>query len=382
MTRTKQNLIALPNLGPGRAVLFVRRRSRGFSPVAGAVVVGLLMLAAAALAGWRLFDGGRLASSGGTASAPVVAGDEDAVPEQPLGPPRAIDGVRGPEGEPAEAPYFAVVIDNLSEARPAHGLNAASVVYEAPVESGITRFLAIVRSGASAEKIGPVRSARPYFIDWAAEYDAVLVHCGGSPESLGILKAGAGVTDLNEFWNGARFWRAEDRLAPHNVYTSSELLEKFAVARELEPDPLAAWRFKSDAALDDRPDDVADLIVSGRTFAYTVRWAYDREQNAYRRYQGGAPQEDAARGEPVMAKNVVIQLTAVSVIDEIGRRKIATSGEGEALMALDGNTYRGTWRRAGSGGRTRFYDASGTEVRLNAGTTWIEVVPKETEISY
>lgn len=341
---------------------------------------GLLLLVGAA--GVGLWQHGRSqAADGLVASGPAEAGVTSAPAETsaPIGPPRLIDGVYAAVTDPpAEAPYLAVIIDNHPEARPQSGLNAASVVYEAPVEAGITRFLAIYPSGADVKQIGPVRSVRPYYIDWAAEYGAVLTHVGGSPAALARLKNGDDtVTDLNEFWNGANFWRATDRSAPHNTYTSNALLEKAAARKDAEARQLNSWRFKDDAPLSDRPAE-GSLTIAIKAAGYEVRWHYRPDQNAYERFQGGRLREDEAGA--VLARNIVVQLTQVTVIDAVGRRRLQTTGEGPAVFALDGQTYRGTWRKASPAGRTRFYDASGTELRLNRGTTWIEVVSDNTEV--
>ena len=158
------------------------------------------------------------------------------------------DGVRVPADLPEEKLYFAATIDNITVARPQSGISKASLVYEAPVEAGITRFLAIYPEGEDVERIGPVRSARPYFLDWAAEFDALFVHVGGSPEALEKLRA-YDMRDLNEFFNGAYFWRDRSRSAPHNTYTSTEKLiaadrKRFA---DRKPPEVAGWRFKDDA---------------------------------------------------------------------------------------------------------------------------------------
>jgi hypothetical protein len=100
------------------------------------------------------------------------------------------------------------MIDNSVFARPPSALSRAGLVYEAEVEGNATRLMAIFSSGKDLNEIGPVRSARPYFIEWAKEFGAPYVHCGGSPEALAILAKG-GIIDINEFYGGAYFWRDE-----------------------------------------------------------------------------------------------------------------------------------------------------------------------------
>lgn len=290
---------------------------------------------------------------------------------------RAIDGL--PVSLDAVEPdYVAVMIDNIAEAHPESGVAKAALVIEAPVEGGITRLMALYPADVSVEKIGPVRSARPYYARWALEYGALYAHVGGSNEALEVIKS-IGVRDLNEFYNASSFWRDAKRAAPHNVYTSTERLAA-AAAKRGEPRPLDPWRYKLDATLDERGDGV--LVLEIKDYGQAgVAWVYERDLNAYRRVIAGEDDRDAD-GAPVLAKNVVVQFAPVAILDEVGRRRIQTEAGGEALAALDGHVIGGRWKKEPDGGRTRFYDAADNEIAFNAGTTWIEVVPTDTEVTY
>ncbi len=355
-------------------------------PGLGPVVAGgcaLILLGVAVGMIWRYFDGVKFSNLVRiNAERTAVEEPDEVVPveitESVFGY-RALDGVARLDEQQLERPYFAVVFDNMVDARPQHGLASASVVYAAPVEAGITRLLAIFSSGAEVEKIGPVRSARPYFVDIAGEYSAVFAHVGGSPEALDTLKRGGDFHDLNEYWNGQRFWRDKSRYAPHNVYTSSELLEEYAASREWEDSDLSSWIYKDEVKLEDRPDTVVDLVVPARSDAYTATWKFNREDDSYSRYQGDSPHVDALTGEAVRAKNVIVVFADVDVVDDVGRRRIDLESGGDVTVALDGNVYAGTWAR--NHGRMRFYDASGNEFKLNRGLTWVEIVPIGTEVT-
>jgi hypothetical protein len=290
---------------------------------------------------------------------------------------RAIDGL--PVSLDAVEPdYFAVMIDNIAEAHPESGVAKAALVIEAPVEGGITRLMAVYPADTVVERIGPVRSARPYYARWALEYGALYAHVGGSNEALDVIKS-IGVRDLNEFYNASSFWRDAKRAAPHNVYTSTERLAA-AAAKRGEPRPLDPWRYKLDATLDERGDGV--LVLEIKDYGQAgVAWVYERDLNAYRRVIAGEDDKDAD-GAPVLAKNVVVQFAPVAILDEVGRRRIQTEAGGEALVALDGRVIGGRWKKEPDGGRTRFYDAADNEIAFNAGTTWIEVVPTDTEVTY
>ncbi len=291
---------------------------------------------------------------------------------------RPLDGVMVPVDTPAIG-YFAVMIDNMIDALPQSGVAKAPLVIEAPVEGGITRLLAVYPSDAVVAKIGPVRSARPYYIEWAAEFDALYVHSGGSPEALTRLKTVDSPHDFNEFFNGEAFWRESSRIAPHNLYTSSTLLAKaLGTVPRRGLSPLSVWRFKDDALLQDRPEGVVRLTL-GEEGKWKVFWLYDQKTNAWTRIMHGSAQSDLG-GDTVTAKNVAVQITKVVVLDEIGRRRVDTTSGGDAFLAIDGHVLSGTWKK--QNGRTRFYDAAGNELSFNAGTTWIEVISADTPVKY
>ena len=131
--------------------------------------------------------------------------------------------------EPKTAsPVLAVMIENSLEARPQSGLTDAGVVFEAVAEGGITRFIALYQESEPL-LIGPVRSVRPYYLDWAAAFDAGIAHVGGSDAALQMVRSGNYGVDLDQFFNDAAYWRSKDRRAPHNVYTDyahlSQLIE-------------------------------------------------------------------------------------------------------------------------------------------------------------
>ncbi|MFH2062774.1 MAG: DUF3048 domain-containing protein [bacterium] len=290
----------------------------------------------------------------------------------------AIDGRSLAEQE--DGRLFAVTIDNIAVARPSASVAAASLVWEAPVEGGITRLLILVRDGAGLRRIGPVRSVRPYFIDWAEEYGAVMTHVGGSPQALQELHD-SGWPELDEMRNGGYFWRDRSRSAPHNAYTSSDLLHE-----SLDDFDFDGHEVKLDT---DRPFRVAgaeygdtdEIEITFGAAEATVTWTFDRDTGTYLRHQGSGKFKDE-NGTAVMANNIVVQFTDISVIDSVGRRSIRTSGTGAALVIRDGLVLDARWSKQ-DGGRTRFVDPkTGDEIALNVGTTWIEVVDGVDSVSY
>ncbi len=313
---------------------------------------------------------------------------------------------------PSDLSVYAVMIDNSVDAWPVSGVDKAFLVIEAPVEAAIPRLEAFFSSDTVVDKIGPVRSARPYFIDWANEFDALYTHVGGSNAALENISS-TGTFDINEFWNGDYFWRASDRYAPHNTYTSTELLGKYvaaAVDRGRAPEVLyGTWKFKdwADATKLARNSDSLGTLVPSVTVGqsdpviaripqttrqsptisiyfnsdlYTATWTYDSVSGQYIRTQGGQPYL-TADGIQITATNVAVIVTDIKILDYVGRRSIRTVGEGKAWLAQDGITIEATWKKPSTSERLRFFDMTGNEIIMNAGNTWIEVVGEEEDVT-
>lgn len=293
---------------------------------------------------------------------------------------RLLDGVTVDSLEKVNPPVFAVMVENMVDARPLSGISKANLVYEAISEGGITRFLAIYTADNLVKEIGPVRSARPYYIDWASEYGALYAHSGGSPEALRIV-SNYDVLDLNEFSNGQYFWRSKSRYAPHNLYTSTELLNRAFNDKKGKVKEFESWLFKEEAKIDERPREEIEIVINFSRPNYKVEWKYDREKNDYLRYQAEQVQRDSD-GLEVRAKNIIVQFVKMWVLDEIGRKRIETIGAGEAIVFRDGKSIKGKWVKIEKGDRTAFYNENGEEIKFNPGVTWIEVVPIGAEVKF
>lgn len=287
---------------------------------------------------------------------------------------RRLDGVLVPSSIASLAPR-AVIVENHPEARPVSGLSRASIVFEAPVEGGITRFLALFPSSSTIEQIGPVRSARPYYVDWADAWNASFFHVGGSPEALEKISVLKDFVDVNEFFQGDYFWRDKTRFAPHNVYTKSELmdavLEKKLTASSTAP---LAWRFQDMASTTDRGDAVSIRIPYGGN--YNVRWSYDKDRGVYTRYVAGVAQNDRD-DSAIETENVIVIKTEQQILDSYGRLRIRTTGNGEAVAYRDGKRFVLRWRRS-IGEPMRFESSDGTEFIFTRGRTWIQVTTSDT----
>lgn len=301
--------------------------------------------------------------------------------------PAILDGVPVLEAV-ARRHVIAVMIDDQAAARPQSGLSQASVVWQAPAEGGIPRYMALFHEG-NAPAIGPVRSSRIYYIAWAAEWNAVYVHAGGSPQAIELLQSDAGRGSV--VWNGdalrssanAYLWRIHTRLAPHNVYTDSKHLR--SLARKLgapgyDTVPTPFWTFAADAPLEDRPVGTKLLVPYP---ANEIRYTYQRSSNTWLRSVTNETKEiDAGTDERIAPKNVVVMFVPfIPTGDHKHRLDGQVTGTGKAWFAVNGKVFKGTWKKKDFSAHTLFYDASGQPVVFAVGQTFIQVVPTGTTIT-
>ncbi|HJN84762.1 MAG TPA: DUF3048 domain-containing protein [Patescibacteria group bacterium] len=269
---------------------------------------------------------------------------------------------------------FAVMVENSQDAWPLSGIEDSYLVYEAPVEGDITRFMAMYSDDQDVDEIGPVRSARPYYVDFVMGWSALYTHVGGSPEALEQIMERE-VFDLNEFFNGGSFWRSRRRSAPHNVYTETSRLIK-AWDREIGEEQGYQRRLFKEGDLEGELPEEHEVEVEFNGYGYDVTWVYDPEQNAYVRHQAGREYK-LRSGAGIVVQNVAIMKTDMRVIDDIGRQKITTVGGGDAQILIDGTVIDGTWEKDLRSTIMRFYDDEGDEIVWNVGKTWIEVVDED-----
>jgi hypothetical protein len=289
---------------------------------------------------------------------------------------RSIDGVYVPKEE-ADLRPIAVMIDNHYDARPSRGLAKASLVYESEAEGSITRLLAIYAIDEDIPEIGPIRSARPYFLDWSKEFSSVFVHCGGSPEAL-VKIVKEDVVNINEFYNADTFWRDKKIDAPHNIFTSMSNLKSSRFYKE-DDNSFFPWKYKEEKN-DIKPKNEEISIIFKKPY-YAISWKYDIIKNNYIRYVNNNIHKDY-NGDEIRAKNIILHFVDSRVIDDKLRLKIETIGKNKAVVCLDGECIEGEWRKDSMSSRTRYYNEQEEEIEFNPGTTWVEVVRNENKISF
>jgi len=292
--------------------------------------------------------------------------------------------------DPARAQRLplAIMIDDNVVARPQHGFNAASIVYQAPADGGEDRYMLVFQEGDAA-KIGPVRSGRPYFVKWAAEYRAAFGHYGGDAKTLQYIptihkKLIYNVDAL--FGAAAAYKRDPARSKPHNAYTISD---KFRSVAESLGAPkaivtgLGSRLFSDDLPADQRPSSGSINVPYNRGAS---TYTYDHETNSYLRSIAGKAHVDPLDGKRVTARNVVVLFMRQSVdpASEPGYRRpvLDQIGSGRAIVFRDGKVVEGKWVKTSDGDLTRFYDTAGKEISLVRGRTFIQVVATGTKVTW
>jgi Protein of unknown function (DUF3048) N-terminal domain/Protein of unknown function (DUF3048) C-terminal domain len=275
---------------------------------------------------------------------------------------------------------IAVMIDDHQDARPQSGFNRAAVVFQAPAEGGIPRYMLIFQ-GTVPTAVGPIRSARQYFIEWAAGWNAMYVHFGGSYQALATLRAagnGRLVWNADGFrWSPTYMWRIHTRVAPHNVYTDGAHLEALAKRISVPNDALNTdWTFVANQS-PTRPTGNTITVI----YPYeSITFRYDPTRDAYLRYLNGSKQaqRDAADGQVVAPTNVIVirmHFGPLTPNDTHGRLEAADVGHGDAWISTAGRSIHGTWRKASKTAPLLFFDSAGNPVTLQPGQTFIEVIP-------
>jgi hypothetical protein len=300
---------------------------------------------------------------------------------------RHLDGALVTPGEENVRP-LGVMIENHPDARPQSGLSSANWVYEAIAEGGITRFFAMFANPDLGDiRVGPVRSVRTYFLDYAREYNSFLSHVGGNIDALDSIQEKGGITNLDQFSIGSPTYARDfsrNVATEHTMYSTTAKLWTYITNQKYDKvGAYAVLPFTDDAAISVRPaSETVAINFSSASFA--VSWVYDSTTNSYARSMAGAPHKDANNGTQITAKNIVIQTvakqTTITRINEQGFIYTLT-GSGKVVVVQNGIATEGTWKRQGNE-RTHYFDAAGKEIPLVRGTTWVEVVHSDIPVTY
>lgn len=335
--------------------------------------IGLAVIVIAAVAG--ALSLGKKTPPAPTNTAPVVNALEDSA--------RLMDGT--PVGQASAKRWpIAIMIDNLPAARPQSALGLARIVYETLAEGGTTRFLALFDGSENPGRVGPVRSARHYFVHLAEEYKAAYVHAGQSPQAADALRK-SNVIDLNLIGSAGKYgYRVADRTAPQNLYTDDAKLTFALRDKKLleKPAEYAAWPFTPEPGIELRPTAPLTVTIAFSSKSSEAAWQYDRGQNVFLRSTGGTPHVDALNNQRIAAKTVVVvHVPPEKSLVEKGRIDITVTGRGKAEVYKDGAAVAGEWVKPTLQDRIQFVDSAGAAIPFHPGPIWIEMLPGDRQVT-
>ncbi|MDP3057882.1 MAG: DUF3048 domain-containing protein [bacterium] len=258
-------------------------------------------------------------------------------------------------------------IDNYVSARPQSGLDKADLVVEMIAEGGITRFLAFFYS-KPAPLLGPIRSARYYFVQIVKPFNVPFAHAGGAQQALDLIKE-LKVPDICEIYNSsAAFWRDTSRAAPSNLYTSTTRLinEVHKKGLSLSILPKLPFGIMTDGKK-------ASKITLTYSPSYNTSWTL--ENNRYLRYINGKP-HTMKDGAKLYADTIVVLAAPHRNVYEgtLLRTDIDIIGSGAARFFRDGFWWEGTWEKKSAITHFEFL-VDGQTFQFNEGITWIQVLP-------
>ena len=307
----------------------------------------------------------------------------------------------------------AVMIDNHSGAWPQANLNKAYLVYEIIVEGNETRLMAVFK-GQDLEKIGPVRSSRHYFLDYALENDAIYVHHGWSPQAEGDIPK-LGVNNINGITESSKdFSRVKDKSSPHNMFTSSASILKIAQRKGYETTSskesiLNYVAYEFDLSEKYEVEKIEEEVVEGTTQAdttvnntisedsapktiaisatnvtiphsklQTVKYEYNAETKTYTRYARNKLQTDYVTGEPVITKNIIITMCDNYTLQDSenkGRQGLKNIGTFDGYYITNGKAIPIKCTKTARAEQTVYKDLEGNEIDVNDGNTFINICP-------
>ena len=277
------------------------------------------------------------------------------------------------------------MIDNHIDAMPQAGLLEADIVYEIIVEGGETRLMLILQD-KDLDKIGPVRSARHYFLDYALENDAIYVHYGWSPQAQSDIST-LGVNNINGIYESSTsFWRVSDKYAPHNAVTSTEniisIADRKGYRTTTSQEPVLNYVV---AEVDLEEGETANTVTIPYSYANTVEYEYDADLKEYVRYSRGEKQVDWDTGKTVTTKNIIIEKARNSTLDDgsgKGRQTLDNIKELDGYYITNGKAIPITCTKTSRSGKTVYRDLEGNEIDVNDGKTFIQICPIDAEIEF
>ena len=291
---------------------------------------------------------------------------------------------------------IAVMIDNNVGNNNHIGLQDSYLNYEIIVEGGLTRIMAIFKD-KNVSTIGPVRSSRHYFLDYALENDAIYTHYGWSTYAQSDISA-LKVNNINGLTDETPFWRDKTIQAPHNVFTSISKITSSASEKNYKlttnnwknfnynPEEInLSEKFKNNS-YQENESETNSYVLSATNISMNYSnsqirsYQYDSTNKYYLRFMNGAIHNDKETGEPLHYKNIIIEKVYNHSIDSYGRQDLTTTGTGEGYFVTDGYAVPINWTKSSRSAKTKYTYKNGEEIELNDGNTFIQIIPTSSNI--
>lgn len=272
----------------------------------------------------------------------------------------------------------AVMMSNDKEALPQYGINRAGVVYEAPAEGGMNRYMAILENYDDLDRIGSVRSCRTYYTYFAREFDAIYAHYGQSTFAKPYLANVDNINGLDGIGTVAYF-RTKDRKAPHNAYTSGDRLNQsilqLGYSQSYASSYRGHYRFAKDGTMVtlEGANSVGDAYKVYPGYVLNKPWfEYHEEDGLYYRFQYGAPHK-GNEGQ-IKVKNIILQYCPSAHYATTDYLNINVQDDSYGCYVTEGRSIPIKWSKDGEFGPTHYYDMENNEIILNQGKTWVCII--------
>lgn len=301
--------------------------------------------------------------------------------EEPIdikeGIPSPLSGIYAPEDK-VNRRVVGVMFDNHPKARWQAGLKDAEIIYEFQVEAPYTRYLGLYLIN-DPESLGPIRSARPYFVTKILEYDGVYVRVGGSEAAKADI-LNLHIADIDGLTSSSKvFWRNNSKRVPHNLYSNMDIIRQTQEERGYRTTgETPNFKFYEEDTNIEGYD--ANIINIDYGHNNTTSYLYDKAQKLYLRKKDGEDHIDEIDKSKITAKNIIVQEVNTKVIDNEGRLQIDLVGEGQGKYITNGVGIDIKWVKNERKGKTIYYTENGQELILNSGITWIQMVSPKVEI--
>lgn len=288
---------------------------------------------------------------------------------------------------------IAFMIDNNKNAQQQASLNSTYLVYEIIVEGGETRLMALFK-GVDCDEVGPIRSARHYFLDYVMENDAIYAHLGLSPQAQTQMPQ-FGINNINgqSYDTGkartkdSLYWRVTHKKAPHNAYTNTSSILQIAESKgyATTSNKESVLNYVSNEITLDREDAlIANNILIPYTTSHKVEYKFDAQTNRYVRYSKGQKMTDETTNEDVTTKNIIITFAENYTLndgEDKGRQDVVTVGSLDGYYITNGKAIKIKCNKDSREAQTTYVDLNGNEIEVNDGNTWINIVPIDAEVT-